>query len=226
MSLATFTRNVVADFASTAAVAPSSRHLARAMVEPVSRNALRTAVELGPGTGAMTHEILRHMHPDGILLAFEISPRFVDHLQRTIRDQRLHVIHAGAETAGEELQRRGIDKIDGAVSSLGIGLMDEALAGSIYASLLPSLRDGGVLTQFQYVHRVRMRSGRLEHFDAGKFLEQYFGCVETSRVWLNLPPAYVLTCSDGRTLYPTRANESAPNQAARSAKHSHGLQRS
>ena len=198
MSLATFWRNAVADFNSTAAIAPSSRYLARSMVEPVRRNDLRVVVEFGPGTGKMTREILRLMPRDSILVAFEISDRFVSHLGEAIPDGRLQVVHAGAETAAEELRARGIDHIDGVVSSLGISLMDEDTVSAIYRPLLPHLGDTGVLTQFQYVHRTRMHDGRLEYFNAVPLLERYFHSVESNCVLRNLPPAYVLTCRGAR----------------------------
>lgn len=198
MSLATFWRNAVADFNSTAAIVPSSRYLARSMVEPVRCDNLRVVVEFGPGTGKMTREILRLMPRDSILVAFEISERFVSHLGESIPDGRLQVVRAGAETAAEELQTRGIGHIDGVVSSLGISLMGEDAASAIYRPLLPHLGDTGVLTQFQYVHRTRMHDGRLEYFDAVPLLQRYFRSVECSCVLRNLPPAYVLTCRGAR----------------------------
>ena len=198
MSLATFWRNAVADFNSTAAIVPSSRYLARSMVEPVRCSDLRVVVEFGPGTGKMTREILRLMPRDSILVAFEISERFVSHLGESIPDGRLQVVRAGAETAAEELQTRGIGHIDGVVSSLGISLMGEDAVSAIYRPLLPHLGDTGVLTQFQYVHRTRMHDGRLEYFDAAPLLRRYFRSVECSCVLRNLPPAYVLTCRGAR----------------------------
>ena len=198
MSLARFVRNAVADFKTTAAIVPSSQRLVRAMVEPLRGTAPEVVVEFGPGTGVMTRELLRLMPPHGLLLALEISPRFVTYLCETIRDERLHVVQAGAETAASELRRRGIDHVDGVVSSLGIGMMDNALADTIFRPLLPCLHAGSTVTQFQYMQRIRMHHGRLEYFDAGSLLECYFSSVRLSRVWLNIPPAFVITCRGAR----------------------------
>lgn len=198
MSLVTFTRNAVSDFKSTAALAPSSRHLAHAMVEPLRRQGPRVVVEFGPGTGVMTRPLLRMMPPDGVLLAFEISPRFVDYLRTNIRDKRLHIIAARAETAAAELERRGIATVNGVVSSLGIGFLDEEAAAAIFQPLLPIFSKDGTLTQFQYVHRVRLYGRRFEYFDAGDLLGRYFESVESKHVWRNLPPANVITCKGAR----------------------------
>lgn len=168
------------------------------MVEPLRDRSPEVVVEFGPGTGVMTRELLRLMPPQGVLLALEISPRFVHYLSETIHDERLHVVQAGAETAAAELRRRGIDHIDGVVSSLGISMMESTLADAIFRPLLPSLHRGSTVTQFQYMQRVRMNRGRLEHFDAGLFLGRYFNSVRSSRVWLNFPPAFVITCRGAR----------------------------
>ena len=71
----------------------------------------------------MTRELLRLMPDDGTLLTFEISARFVTYLRETIPDPRLQIVQASAETAAMELSRRGIEQVDGVVSSLGISFM-------------------------------------------------------------------------------------------------------
>ena len=51
----------------TASMFPSSRYLANALTRPIDFRRARTVVELGPGTGAVTKEILKHLRPDGKL---------------------------------------------------------------------------------------------------------------------------------------------------------------
>ena len=96
MSLATFASQALTDFQWTAAVAPSSRFLAQAMVEPLPMAEARLIVEFGPGTGVMTRRLLAAARSDAKLLAFEINPRFVDYLREEITDPRLEIIAAGA----------------------------------------------------------------------------------------------------------------------------------
>ena len=168
------------------------------MVAPLQERPQRVIVEFGPGTGVITRELLRLLAPDGILLAFEISPRFVKYLRDTIRDPRLQVVPAGAETATAEFRQRGIDQVDAVVSSLGIALMDAESADAIFRPLLPHLEDGGIITQYQYVSRVRLSGGRVERFDVGDFLGQYFHHVESQLVLMNFPPAFAFTCRSVR----------------------------
>lgn len=184
----------MADFQSTAAVAPSSRFLAREMVRPLPLESAKTVVELGPGTGVMTGALLNLLPADATVLAFEISDSFVQHLRQTIRDPRLEVVHAGAETAGDELRSRGIGRIDAVLSSLGSSLMPDGLMRSILAGLEPFLDSDSVFTQFQYMHRIRVHQGRVSYFDVEPLLREFFADIRRSRVWINLPPAFVFDC--------------------------------
>ena len=196
MSLVRFATGALGNLKQTAAVAPSSKHLAKAMVAPLRSTARRYVVEFGPGTGAMTREILRCMPADSILLAFEINPQFADYLRSQIPDKRLQVVAAGAETATAELDRRGIAKVDAVVSSLGIANMETAAVDAVFGPLRPYLDPQGAITQFQYIYRIKLDQGRVEYFNTGSMMRRYFSKVRSARVWLNFPPAYVITCRE------------------------------
>ena len=199
MSLVTFATGALGNLKQTAAIAPSSKQLAKAMVEPLRSTARRCVIEFGPGTGVMTREILQCMPSDGILLAFEINPQFVKYLRETIPDDRLQVVDAAAETATAELDRRGIAEVDAVVSSLGIANMDTQAVDAIFSPLRPYLNSEGAITQFQYVYRIKLQDGRLEYFNTGSLMRRYFSKVRSSCVWLNLPPAFVITCQGAMT---------------------------
>src|SRR5712671_1826065 len=95
------------DFRTVGAVAPSSRYLTRAMVDPLPLRHARVVVELGCGTGAVTRMLLNQMPSKSILLAFEINPRFSRYLRDQFQDPRLVLINASAETMRAEVERRG-----------------------------------------------------------------------------------------------------------------------
>jgi len=56
----------------TGAVAPSSRRLGAAMVEPIPSSSPARVVELGPGTGAFTEAIRRRVTPGARIVG--VSP--------------------------------------------------------------------------------------------------------------------------------------------------------
>ncbi len=194
MSLTTFAGQVWADFQATAAVAPSSRFLAEAMVKPLPLTAAKMVVELGPGTGVMTRELLRLVPADCRILAFEINPHFIGYLRDEVSDRRLEVVAAGAENAADELQRRGCKRVDAVLSSLGFGTMAEAFSHQVIGGLLPFLDHRSGFTQFQYVHAMRWHDGTVEFFDLRRVLGQYFSRIRRRTIWRNLPPANVLDC--------------------------------
>ena len=199
MSLVTFATGALGNLKQTAALAPSSKQLAKAMVEPLRSTPRRCVIEFGPGTGVVTREILQCMPADSVLLAFEINSQFVEYLREAIPDHRLQVVSAGAATAAAELERRGISEVDAVVSSLGIANMDTAAVDAIFRPLRGFLNSRGAITQFQYVGRLKLHDGRVEYFNTGRFMRRYFSTVRSTRVWLNFPPAFVITCRGALT---------------------------
>ncbi len=197
MGIATFASQAFADFQSTAAIAPSSRFLAEAMVEPLAVGRARTVVELGPGTGVMTRELLRQLPFNARLLAFEVNPRFVRYLRKECEDSRLEVIQASAASLVEELGKRGIDRADAVLSSLGCSLMPESVVRDVLDAASQVIGDHGVFTQFQYVHRMRIENGRPMYFDVAQWLNQHFPLVNRRMIVRNLPPAFVYDCRNG-----------------------------
>jgi phospholipid N-methyltransferase len=200
----------LADFRTVASVAPSSRFLTEAMLDPLPLRSARLVVELGCGTGAMTHALLASMRRDAVLLAFEINPRFTQYLSDTVSDPRLILVNSSAEMLQQELQRRGLGRVDAVLSSLGLALMSDQQRHSLLAGLSDAMDEHGVLTQYHYFHGLQIRNGQLARFDLPRLLNGHFHSVKRRIVWRNLPPAFVFVCrgpagSDSRRVAQTRS---------------------
>jgi len=194
MSLKVFASQVLKGFHTVAAVAPSSVHLAAAMVEPLHLAEASVAVELGAGTGVMTRALLKELPRDATLFVFEINPQFITYLRTHFDDPRLVLINENVENIEAELRKRGVDHVDVVLSSLGLAFMSEAQRRKIFEGLKPFLRANTVLTQFQYVSSVQFEKGRLHKLTLRPLLRRYFESVSSKIVWRNVPPAYVYTC--------------------------------
>jgi len=194
MSFRTFAAEALADYKTTGAVAPSSRFLARAMLEPLKLRPRCVIVELGPGTGVMTRALLNILPPDGNILAFEISDRFYSYLNEKIPDKRLVVLNTGAEHLKAELHKRGYDHVDGFVSSLALGFFSDAQRRALLESFSPFMGENSVYTQYQYVQGMELSHGRFRRFSIQPLLRQYFHSVQCRTVWRNIPPAFVFAC--------------------------------
>lgn len=180
----------------TAALLPSSRFLATAMLEQVDFRRARTLVELGSGTGVITREILRRMGPESRLYTLEVNPNFVRHVKVHCRDRRLTVIQADAARLGHELRLLRAGPAQAVISSLGLTGMTPLQRARILESAQACLAPLGVMTQFQYLQAPvpDWSNVPLRRFEEKMFLESYFSSVSAKLVLLNLPPAMVFTC--------------------------------
>jgi phospholipid N-methyltransferase len=194
MDLRTFAIGAMTDFLTVGAIAPSSRYLRDAMVEPLPLAKARVVVEVGAGTGVMTQALLGLLPSDATLLAFEINDRFSRYLQANIPDPRLQVINARAETLQQEVRRRGFDRVDAVVSSLALGFMPDAQRREFLGELGSLLGETGVFTQYQYLHRLQLKNGQVKKFHLVQLLRRYFRSVQQRMIWRNLPPAFVFAC--------------------------------
>jgi phospholipid N-methyltransferase len=197
-SYALFAAEALGDYSTTANIVPSSRHLARAMLEPLQLEQASVVVELGPGTGAITRALLELMPSHSKLIAFELNPRFCRYLRRTLTNPRLAVLNASAEKVGWHLRQLGCRRVDAVVSSLGLSLMSDQQRKAILRELLPYFDENSIFTQYQYLGSglgdVVSRSWERGRSSVPRLLRQHFGSVHTKTVWLNLPPAVVFTC--------------------------------
>lgn len=199
MSFRVFAAGALNDFYTTAAIAPSSPHLASAMLAPLHLSRARVALELGAGTGAITQCLLDALPASSTLLVFEINPRFCSHLRRRFKDPRMVLINANVANIDSELHRRGYDHVDAVASSLGLGFMSETQRNEIFERLVPFLRENTVFTQYQYIHGMQFANGRLRRLSLRPTLSRYFDSVESKIIWRNLPPACVFACQTRTT---------------------------
>ncbi len=182
-----FLREALRSVRSVASLMPSSGPLCRAMLANIDFATARTIVELGPGTGAVTEEILARMRPDAVVYAVEINPVFAAHIRRTFNDRRLVVIE-GSATHLAHLSGLGPGSVNAVISSLGFSCMPESTRMDILHQAQSCLGDGGVLNQYQYLAASMSCSVR-------GLLACFFDRVESSRVLANCPPATVFRCS-------------------------------
>jgi len=196
-----FWRQSQDQFASTGAIQPSSRFLARAMTEPLRDR--RPAggvriVEMGPGTGAVTRGIVKAMRPEDELDCFELNPDFADYLRRLVAsdpafDDCRHQIrvHTGDASHAE------IDAAaDFVICSVPLNNLPSEAARAILAAGRRVLAGQGWFTYFEYIllprlHRAAADRSERERSLAVKELKSEFRASEAwSRlVMLNLPPA-------------------------------------
>src|SRR6266851_5643758 len=86
-----FIRQCRRQFRSTGAILPSSRFLARALVSEIAKpRGPARILEVGPGTGSVTRQILRRMLTSDQLDAVEINANFITRLLARLDHDRIY----------------------------------------------------------------------------------------------------------------------------------------
>lgn len=121
---------------------PSSRTLTRKVAEKCDFSEPRVVVELGPGDGPHTREIVRRMHPESRLLLIEIDPVLAECVRKQFaHDPRVEVIETDAAFLKDELNKRGLEHCDYVISGLPFSLFSIAtkskILHAVYESLAP-----------------------------------------------------------------------------------------
>jgi phosphatidylethanolamine/phosphatidyl-N-methylethanolamine N-methyltransferase len=148
-----FFRQFRQQYDTTGSVLPSSRALARALTRPMRKHAgPRRILEVGPGTGAVTREIVRQLRPDDRLDIVEINGSFVELIRRRFEEEssfrcRNHLarlIHAPLQ----EVEGQGV--YDYMISGIPLNNFAPPLVEEIFRSYRRLLQPEGMLSYFEY----------------------------------------------------------------------------
>jgi len=139
-------------------VFPSSRTLTRKVAAKCDFSQPRILVELGPGEGCHTREIIQRMHPASRLLLFEIDPVLAAHLRKQFaNDDRVEVIETDAARLKEELKIRGLEFCDYVISGIPFSMFDiptkRRILNAVYESLAPNPLSAFVI--YQCTHELK-----------------------------------------------------------------------
>ena len=178
-SFAKFTSQSLKHFITTGAFLPSSTYLARRMTNDLKGKVI---VELGPGTGVFTKEILKKLPEDGLLISIEKNPAFADYLKKHITDKRFVLYIGDACNISLYLDENGYKKADCVVSGLPLGHFSSDTCNKILMEARRCLQKDGIFIQFEY-------------FLAGiRSVKKVFPKISISFEPFNLPPAFVMKC--------------------------------
>lgn len=157
-------------------VIPSSRFLTRRVMRCGDVEHARVVVELGPGTGVLTRELLDHMPEDSVLVAVEINSAFVRVLRHEFSDPRLFVFEGSSTDLEKALAEAGVQSADLVVSGIPFSTMESGDGRRTLEAAKRVLGPRGRFVAYQFRSRVR------------EMAEPVFGPAETHSGFWNLPP--------------------------------------
>jgi phosphatidylethanolamine/phosphatidyl-N-methylethanolamine N-methyltransferase len=185
-----FFQSFIREPASVGAISPSSRSLAKAMIQGCSLQTADTVVEIGPGTGAFTSLIRENIGRKTTFIALELDATHAKSLQRRFPD--LKVYHDSAEKIRDYLELHGRQKANYIISGLPWASLPMDVQKRVMDAILACLAPGGSFTTFAYLHARWLPKAR----QFRQSLNQHFNKVAVSQViWKNLPPAFVYYCA-------------------------------
>lgn len=173
----------------TAAVAPSSRELAAAMLAELPPDAHRV-IELGGGTGALTRALLAHGIRGDALLVLELNEELHAHLRA--RFPGVRVEEGDARDLPAIAARTGFlaaGPADAIVSGLGLLSMPREAQQAVLEAAFACLRPGGRFIQFTYGPQPPLAAGVVEDLRLSVRRGDF--------VLRNVPPATVYVYSRG-----------------------------
>ena len=183
--LSAFLRHPIA----TGAIAPSSFHLAKEMVNWVDWNDVNVCVEFGPGTGAFTPSILESMKEGTRFLAVELNEKFAATMTRKF--PHVETICRSVADIEEICDERAVAQIDCIMCGLPWAAFSANLQHRLLNAVLSRMSDSGYFATFAYLQGTILPAG----VRFAELLQESFGEVRRSRtVWRNLPPAFVYRC--------------------------------
>ena len=196
-----FWREFRRNFDTTGSIMPSGRRLATALTRYLDPRIPQRILEVGPGTGAVTEQIVRRLGDHDELVLVETNESFVKQLEERFSTDpafqkvanRCKIVHQRIE------QLPASDRYDVVVSGLPLNNFEPSLVREILDALRLHLADHGTLSFFQYLALRPARaliSGRLQRQrlrGIGDVLRNALAEGEVARevVWSNFPPATV-----------------------------------
>jgi phospholipid N-methyltransferase len=156
-------------------IIPSSRFLERRIAEAAGVASAKVIIELGPGIGGITREMLREMPQHAKLLSVEINPHF-NRLVSRIADDRL-ITHLGsASELGKIVSDYALGPPDAIVSGIPFSTMSRSAGSKILKEISSLLPPNGRFVAYQVNSHV------------AALCQPYLGAAQTSKELFNIPP--------------------------------------
>ena len=165
------------------AVLPSSRALARALVDQIDLSRDGMIIELGAGKGVVTHALMEGGIPHDRLLIVEREKQLHALLHASFHE--LEVICADAMELDRVIAGMGIEKVNAIVSSLPLISMPSAIRHAIEQQMADAIGEQGMIIQYTYGTKSPISPGELKRYGlVGQRVKLVLANVPPAHVWV------------------------------------------
>ncbi|MBP9701776.1 MAG: methyltransferase domain-containing protein [Candidatus Pacebacteria bacterium] len=178
-NISLFVHSAFRDFLSLGEITPSSHFSAKGVVKHGRISTAKRILEIGPGMGPFTKEILRVSPATAEIVVIDKNPDFIEFLKKDIPDTRLVVICGDIITIPSE----ELGVFDSIISSIPLSLLECTQKVSFSQKIHRLLKPGGVFTKAQY----SLSSTKY-------FKESGFGPIKWNLEIRNIPPIFIYSC--------------------------------
>lgn len=189
-SVATFLREFIFHPREVGSLIPSSKALARALVEEAKLHGAKALAELGTGIGVVTEEIERMRPPSARFFALEVNPRLYE-----VTGKRCPTVNVYCDSALQlrpYLEREGIKKLDTIISSLPWASFDDTEQDALLDVITMSLRPGGRFVTFAYL--IGLALPQAKRFRT-ELVKRFSSVTMPQIIWGNMPPALIYSAT-------------------------------
>ena len=140
-------------------------------------------IELGPGTGIFTKEIIKKMSPKSNLISIELNKSFYKQLSHKFKgNSQFTPVLGSADNISNIIKEQNINSVDVIISSLPLAVIPLRIKAGIFREVKKVLKEDGSFIQFQY------------SLNAKEILNKRFSSVNITFTPVNIPPAFVYHC--------------------------------
>lgn len=169
------------------ALCPSSKKLSSVMIKSLDLNQAKSIIEIGPGTGIFTKDILKYKHQNTSFFTIEMNSKMAIKLGQKFENLDIEI--GNARNILSFLSQRQMTEVDIVISGIPWSLLKPFEQDRLLLAIYKSLKNNGYFATFAYIlptpASIRFRRRIFDIFKEIKI---------SKIVWKNIPPAVVYFC--------------------------------
>lgn len=178
---------------SVASLLPTRRQIVRRICSHLDFKHSKNIIEYGPGLGAISRVILKHLRGDGRLFAFETNVDMAKMLALKLAEKRLYIFNHSALEVDKMIPADLKGEIDCVVSGIPLSMLQQEERRKLFLNTHAILKPNGLFLIYQTIPMLNNTIG----YDITPELRQFFSNLTFKDEALSIPPLRVYIARKG-----------------------------